>query len=70
MAMLSIGFLYYSIYFLFTYLLIPTHKRFKRMLFTRPKHNVRIFGVIPFIALCFVLINSGLLNPVCVCVLF
>ena len=30
---------------------IQTHKRFKRTLFTTTKHNVRTFGVIPFIKL-------------------
>ena len=30
---------------------IQTHKMFKRTLFIRTKHNIRIFGVIPFIKL-------------------
>ena len=30
---------------------IQIHKRFKRTLFIRTKHNMRIFGVIPFIKL-------------------
>ena len=30
---------------------IQTHKRFKRTLFIRTKHNMRIFGLIPFIEL-------------------
>ena len=31
--------------------MIQTYKRFKRMLFIRTKHNMPIFGVIPFIKL-------------------
>ena len=31
--------------------LIQTHKRLKSTLFIRTKHNMRIFGVIPFIKL-------------------
>ena len=31
--------------------IIQTHKRFRRTLFIRTKHNKRIFGVIPFIKL-------------------
>ena len=30
---------------------IQTHKRFKRTLLVKTKHNLRIFGVIPFIKL-------------------
>ena len=30
---------------------IQTRKRFNRMLFIRTKHNMRIFGVIPFVKL-------------------
>ena len=30
---------------------IQTHKRLKRTLFIRTKHNMQIFGVIPFIKL-------------------
>ena len=45
-----------------------THKRFKRPLFIRTKHNMRICGVIRL--LCFVLINSVLLNLLCVWILF
>ena len=31
--------------------MIQTHKRFKIRLFIRTKHNMRIFGTIPFIKL-------------------
>ena len=31
--------------------MIQTHKRFKRTLFVRTEHNVRMFGVTPFIKL-------------------
>ena len=30
---------------------IQTHKRFKRDFFIRTKHNIRIFGIIPFVKL-------------------
>ena len=37
--------------FLSLYFWIQTHERFKIMLYIRTKHNMPIFGVIPFIKL-------------------